>query len=197
MGSWYHTHAQAKSEMWVLSQSYGALLPTSVIERCHATVCARTGQAANGTTGPYALPLHDTGYAIANLQAHVRAAAEPTTALRCAYRSTADRVGMTLWGRQSERTVASRDTCDRWVFQAGQPITLLAFNYPQAGVMQQHIRWFPVIALSIPKPMGAFAGFRSERSAGGGDGSAGVGLGSTIAERPEEDKADDWMEFMG
>ena len=45
--------------------------------------------------------------------------------------------------------------------------------------------------------MGAFAGFRSERSAGGGDGSAGVGLGSTIAERPEEDKADDWMEFMG
>ena len=29
MGSWYHTHAQAKSEMWVLSQSYGALLPTN------------------------------------------------------------------------------------------------------------------------------------------------------------------------
>ena len=188
--------------MWVLSESYMRLLPRPVIERCHKTICRQTGQGTNGTTGPMAMPLFDTGFDIAALQTHVRGAATPSSstgrsALRCAYRSTADRVGLSLWGRQSDRTVASRDTCDGWAFDAGAIITLLAFNYPQAGVMQQHIRWFPVVALSIPKPTGAFAGFRTERSAGGGDGSAGVGLGNAVPERNEEDRMDDWMEYMG
>ena len=183
--------------MWVLSGRYEALLPEAVIARCHKTICRQTGQGTNGTTGPMALPLDSTGLDIAAVQSHVRAAAAPTSALRCQYRSTADRVGNILWGRQSERAVASRSTCDRWAFSAGESITLLAFNYPLFGIMQQHIRWFPVVALSIPKPTGAYAGFRSERSAGGGDGSAGVGLGNAVAERNEEDKIDDWMEYMG
>ena len=70
LGSWYHTHAQAKSEMWVLSGRYEALLPQAVIDMCHKTICRQTGQGTNGTTGPMALPLISTGFDIAAVQSH-------------------------------------------------------------------------------------------------------------------------------
>ena len=37
-----------------------------------------------------------------------------------------------MWGRQSLRKKASREACDDWSFDAGQKITLLAFNLKTA-----------------------------------------------------------------
>ena len=198
LGSWFHTHAQASTQMWVLAGDYSQLLPKSIVASCHArNICRATGPRAYGTTGPVSLPIFDTGYSIKSLQAHVRDAAAPTNGLRCEYRSMAKPVDGGMWGRQSVRSISSRRTCDGWAFAAGQSITLLAFNHMHLGVTQQHIRWFPVAELSIPIPAAALAGFRGERRAGGGNGSVvEAGIAATSG-RPEEDSIDDWMEFMG
>ena len=94
-------------------------------------------------------------------------------------------------GMQSVRTIGSRNTCDGWAFNADSPITLIAFNYAQSGIMQQHNRWFTVMELSIPKPPGALAGFRTEKVTP-------VEANQPAPDtRSEEAKYNDWMEFMG
>ena len=111
--------------------------------------------------------------------------------MKCEYKSVADREDNSLWGRQSVRAIGSRNTCDGWAFNADSPITLIAFNYAQSGIMQQHNRWFTVMELSIPKPPGALAGFRTEKVTP-------VEANQPAPDtRSEEAKYNDWMEFMG
>ena len=187
IGSWYHTHAQSQSEFWILSAPHLEMLPRAVYSKCQQRkLCQETSKGANGTTGRDALPLYDTGYDIMSLQAHVRLAAQPRTALRCEYRSTADYIDGELWGRQSVRAIASRGTCDDWTFPAGQPITLIAFAFKQPVIVQQHNRWFAVMQLTIPK----------QKMAGGPIPEVG---GDPIQgkEGQEDDRSNSWMEYMG
>lgn len=189
-GSWFHTHAQAKSEMWVLGASYEAMLPPAIVDACEKRgICKPTGPSAQGTTGRVAFPLLDEfGFDIARLQAYVRTRAAPERALRCEYRSAAvpDASG-TMWGRQSLRRRSSRETCDDWVFEAGQHITLLAFDFARdSGVVQQHQRWFATLELVIPKP----ASFRPPVISG-----APVPMLAALANN--SNNSNDWMEYMG
>jgi hypothetical protein len=194
-GSWYHTHAQAKSEMWVLSGKMEELLPMKLLSLCQERgICRPTGGGSHGTVTT-AVPLNDLGYDTQSLQQHIlQRVAETGLVLRCQYRSMADLVDGQLWGRASLRNVASRATCDNWAFKAGDSITLVAFS--PSGLpapTPQHHRWWPVVELHIPKPA-AMAGFKVTELLGG---SVNLSRSDLQDGRGSGDHSNDWMEYMG
>lgn len=118
-GSWYHTHAQAKSELWVLSGTMEELLPQKILSACYSRgICKPSGGGSRGTVST-AIGLASVGYSIETLQQHILS--QLTTKgrmLRCRYRSVAQMVDGQLWGRQSQRSPETRSSCDRWAFKA-------------------------------------------------------------------------------
>lgn len=80
--------------------------------------------------------------------------------VRCAYRSRYRLLNGTAYGISPLRAANGR--CDGWRFEAGQRISLIAFNWPNnlTSEIRQHQRWFATAAfdglaasdLAAPRP---------------------------------------------
>ena len=194
VGSWFHTHAQAPSDLWVMDRPHSELMPPKIHTACYERQLCRpsrgrsSGTTVLGQTG--ALTLDELGWSVESLQEYLLA--HHKDSLRCAYKSMAQVVDGVPWGRQSLRSEASRSTCDGWTFKPGQPVTLIAFNhrFEHTEVVQQHQRWWPVCELFIPRPA-AFAGFRTDTRSGEYNATVPA---EAIA---RSDLFNDWMEYMG
>jgi len=145
VASWFHTHAQGPSDLWVLDVAAETVLPSTVTQQCEDTGgCGVSRGISRGTlapSGPFALePL---GLSAAGVQASI--ATTSVQHVRCAFRSRTEALpgGTYAYGRSPLR--AATDGCDGWRFAAGDKVALIAFNWPTKLVgHQQHQRWWPI-----------------------------------------------------
>jgi len=145
VSSWFHSHAQAPSDFWVLDVAAEAVVPQGVQQ-----YCARGGGCGttHGTTYgilPWAadIALEPLGTSAYEVQSNILATASEH--VRCAYTSRNQHIsgGEYDYGRSPLRAANGR--CDDWTFEAGDKVTLIAFNWPSnLTEVSQHNRWFAV-----------------------------------------------------
>ena len=168
--SWYHTHAVAPSDFWVLDAHAADVLPRALLDACGGACSTRnqiginhpTWRSNNSGVVAADVPLAPLGLSTDGLMRDLLDAHRDR--LRCWYRSRhayskrADR----FYGRSYLRH-ANFTTCDGWTFAPGQLVTLVAFNgavptqtfnaipakIRQRGVFPQHQRWFPTAELDF------------------------------------------------
>jgi len=152
VASWMHTHSQAPSEMFVLDTHAEAAVPPRIVAHCAAI--GGCGVSSAGGTAYGVLPkAADIALEPLNTTAHeVRAAilsGPAASHVRCAYRSTNLKLPNSdvpyIRGAMRE----ANGKCDGWRFEAGERISLIAFQY-ETGVLPpdfgQHQRWFATAA---------------------------------------------------
>ena len=147
VASWFHTHASAISDMWVMDADADAVVPQYLRDHCETINGCGTSYGTSygvlASTGDINLEALNT--TASDVQASILATSG--VHVRCAYRSRQVEIanGAMPYGRCPLR--AANNKCDDWSFAAGQKISILAFNWPTklVGVdFQQHQRWFTV-----------------------------------------------------
>jgi len=130
LASYFHTHGQTPSELWVLEGL--RKLPALFGDNMSAGI----------ENIAHLLPSEVT--MLAALREFITSNRH---ALRCRFRSSREWIKGSFYSRGGLRYRRSQTTCDNWAFDSGTRIILIAVNHATEVAFAQHSRWWVLTAL--------------------------------------------------
>ena len=149
LASYFHTHPQMASDMFVLDTDAEAVVPKLLLDFCEAIHgCGAPFETSTsyGVLPDHAdIPLEPLNMTAYEVQRQILAS-PMARHIRCAYRSQSRPLNGINYGQSPLRAANGR--CDGWRFEAGQKISLIGFNWPtdMPDMAVQHQRWFATAA---------------------------------------------------